>query len=139
MLLDERENQLFHVRSYGISDQYIRKGPVMLDEKHCAVVTGVPVFIEDIDSSPLVQYPQAAAEEGIVSMLSVPIKSHAATIGILRVYHGEPYTFHEQDIDSLCILSEQLGLVIENNGLKNFLDGVKSALVSLPLRMLEGL
>jgi len=36
-------------------------------------------------------------------------------------------------------LAELLGLVIENNGLRNFFERVRSALESLPLRMLEGL
>jgi len=45
----------------------------------------------------------------------------------------------DEDIDSLCVLSEQLGLVIENNGLKNFLDGIKIALGSLPPRLLKDL
>ncbi len=72
-------------------------------------------------------------------MLSIPVKSRESTIGVLRIYESEPQVFHEEDIDALCILGEHLGLVIENNGLRNFLDGVKTALGSLPLRLLEGL
>ncbi|GAG14584.1 unnamed protein product, partial [marine sediment metagenome] len=115
------------------------KGPVFWDLKHCAISTGVPVFIDDMQNDPRVQYPEAAAKEGIVSMLSVPIKCREAIIGILRIYCSEPRMIDEEDIDSLCVLTEHLGLVIENNGLKNFLDQVKMALESLPLRMLEGL
>ena len=33
----------------------------------------------------------------------------------------------------------ELGVAIEYNGLKNFLDMLKSAMGNLPLRMLEGL
>jgi hypothetical protein len=33
----------------------------------------------------------------------------------------------------------QLGLVIENSGLKNFLEKVKVVMESLPLRMFDGL
>lgn len=139
MLFDEREKQLFPVSSYGISEEYLAKGPIFVDEKHSAFVTGEPVFIQDMQNDPRVQYPKAAAKEGIVSMQSVPIKYRKAVIGIIRIYQGEPSVFHEDDIDALCVLSELLGLVIENNGLKNFLDKVKIALESLPLRMLEGL
>ena len=139
MLLDEREHQLFHVGSYGISDQYIRKGPVMVKDKHCAACTGEPVFIEDMQNNPLVQYPKAAAGEGIVSMLSIPIKCRGVIIGILRTYHDKVRVYHDEDIDSLCVLTGLLGIVIENNGLRNFLDQVKIALGSLPLRMLEGI
>jgi signal transduction protein with GAF and PtsI domain len=139
MLLDEREQQLVHVRSYGISDEYLRKGPVVIDPKHCAIATGEPVYIKDMQSSQLVQYPDAAAKEGMVSILSVPIKSQQTTIGVLRIYHSESYNYHEEDINTLCIMSEVLGMVIESNGLKNFLDSVKMALANLPLHLLEGL
>lgn len=139
MLLDEQENQLFHVASYGISKDYLRKGPVFFDMDHCAFSTGKPVFVENMPDDSRVQYPEAAVKEGIVSMLSIPIKCRKAIIGILRIYHGEPWMLHEEDVDSLCVLTELLGLVIENNGLKNFLDQVKVALESLPLRMLEGI
>jgi len=72
-------------------------------------------------------------------MLSIPIKCRKATIGLLRIYHGEPLVFHEEDINALCVLAEHLGLAIESNGLNNFLDKVKVAMGSLPVRMLEGL
>jgi signal transduction protein with GAF and PtsI domain len=139
MLLDEREKQLFPVSSYGISDEYLRKGPLVVDEKYSAFVTGEPLFIEDMQSDPRVKYPEEAASEGIVSMLTLPIKSRNTVIGLIRIYNNEPWALHEEDLDSFCVLSEHLGLVIENNGLRNFLDQVKMAMGSLPLRMLEGL
>ena len=139
MLLDERENQLFHVSSYGISDEYLRKGPIALDAKYCAFFKGEPVFIENMQKDPRVHYPEAATREGIVSMLSVPIKYREASIGLIRIYHGETNPFNEEDISALCVLAAHLGLVIEYNGLKNFLDKVKNAMGDLPLRLLEGL
>jgi signal transduction protein with GAF and PtsI domain len=139
MLLDERDNQLDPVSSYGLSENYLYKGPVIMDEKHCAVCKGEPVLVEDMQSDPRVQYPEAAANEGIVSMLSIPIKCREAIIGIIRIYHDEPRKIHDEDIETLCVMSEHLGLVIENNGLKNFLDGVRIALESLPPRMLKDL
>ena len=72
-------------------------------------------------------------------MLSIPIKCRKAVIGVLRIYYDKLMRIHDEDIDTLCVMSEHLGLVIENNGLKNFLEGVKTALESLPPRMLKGL
>ena len=72
-------------------------------------------------------------------MYSIPIKCREAVIGVIRIYLSEPRLIHDEDIDTLCVMAEHLGLVIENNGLKNFLDGVKAAMESLPLRMLKGL
>ena len=140
LLLDEREKQLFRVASYGLSEEYLRKGPIfVVTESQCAICTGEPVFVGDILNDPRVQYPEAATKEGIASMLSIPIKCRDVIVGILRIYHGKPWIFHEDDVDSLCVLSEHLGLVLECNGLKNFLDQIKIGMESLPPRLLEGL
>lgn len=139
MLFDEHEKQLFPVSSYGISDEYLKKGPIFENEKHTSFARGEPVFIEDIQNDKRVQYPKAAEKEGIVSMLSIPIQFHNEALGVIRIYHGGEKDFHEEDIESLCIMAEHLGLVLENNGLKNFLDHVKAAVESLPPRMLKGL
>lgn len=137
LLLDESENQLFHVRSQGVSEEYLRKGAIFLDDKYSAFVTGEPVFIEDLQNDPRVQYPEAAAKEGFVSMLSFPIKCREAIVGIIRIYHNKPWRLHEEDVDSFCVLAEHFGLVIEINGLKNFLDTIRAAVESLPNRMLD--
>ena len=137
LLLDEREKQLIHLRSCGVSDEYLSKGAIFVDKKYSAFVIGEPVFVADLQNDPRVQYPEAAAKEGFVSMLSLPIKSRERVVGLIRIYNSEPWALHEDDIDSFCILAEHLGLAIENNGLKNFLDMIKAAVESLPKRLLE--
>ena len=139
MLFDEGENQLFAISSYGISDDYILKGPIFVDDKKSAFVKGEPVFIEDMREDARVQYPEAAEIEGIVSMLSIPILFHGESIGVIRLYLSQVKKLNEDDVDALRILSEHLGLVIEYNGLRNFLNRVEMAVDSLPERMLRGL
>ena len=139
LLYDDREKQLFHVSSCGLSQRYLDKGTIVVDDKYSSFFSGKAIFVEDFQTDPHVQYPKAAAEEGLVSMLSVPIKIRTETIGILRIYNDEAWTIHDEDIESFCSLAEHLGLVIENNGLKNFLAQVKGSLASLPLRMLGDL
>lgn len=139
LLYDEREKQLFHVGSCGISDGYLQKGPVFWDEKQTAFAKGEPVFIDDLRNDPRVQYPTAAIAEGLVAMASFPIMFREAIIGILRIYHDSRIRFHPEDMDSISALGQLLGLVIESHGLRNFLDVVKGAIAGLPLRMLKGL
>ena len=100
---------------------------------------GKPVFVDDLNSDPRVQYPAAGAEEGFTSMASFPIKCREAVLGIMRMYHTDRVLMHTDDIGSILVLCRQLGMAIEYNGLKNFLDLLKSAMGNLPLRMLEGL
>lgn len=139
MLYDDREKQLFAVATYGISEDYVRKGPIFVNRKDSAFARGEPVFVKDMQKDSRVQYPREAAREGIVSMISVPIKSRGAVVGTIRIYQSEAKEFHEDDIGAMGVLAELLGLVIENSGLRNFFEGVRGALESLPLRMLEGI
>jgi len=139
MLFDESENQLFAVSSYGISEDYLLKGPILVDNKYSAFVKGEPTFIEDIIKDPRVHYPDAAEKEGILSMLSIPILFHGESIGVIRIYHKELRRYNEDDIDAFKILAEHLGLVIEYNGLRNFLDKIQMAVDSLPARMIKDL
>jgi len=139
MLFDERESQLFRVSSCGISERYLEKGPVFADEKYSAFATGEPVFIRDFHNDERVQYPEAALEEGLVSMLSVPVKYREAPIGLIRVYHDEVWELDPEDLESFCMVATLMGLLIEYNGVKNFLDKVKIAMDTLPPRMLKGL
>lgn len=139
LLYHEHESQLFRVASYGISERYLAKGPLFMDEKDDAFVSGRPVLVNDMQSDPRVRYREEARREGIAAMLSFPIKCRATVIGLIRAYHSAPIVLNEEDVDSILVLSQLLGVVIENNGLKNFLDQVQVALSSLPVRLREGI
>jgi len=139
MLFDEREKQLFHVRSVGLSEEYTSKGPLFVDPRESAFFKKEPIFIEDMQSSPLIIYPDEAKKEGVKSMLSVPIKYGDNVLGLLRMYTAEIKYYNEEDIDSISTLCLQLAVVLEKNGLENFLEGIKAAMGSIPPRLLKGL
>lgn len=138
LLYDEYESQLFRVADYGMSETYLSKGPLFMDENDAAFVSGLPVLINDMQNDARVQYSEDARKEGIVAMLSFPIKRRNTVIGLIRAYHGEPIVLDKEDIDSISVLSQLLGVVIENNGLKNFLSQVRLAMSNLPMRLREG-
>ena len=139
LLYDDHEGELFRVASHGLSEAYLNKGPLPLEENESRLARGEPVFIEDMPTDERVLYPDAARKEGLVAMLSVPVRYNGAFLGVIRVYHDRRWSLHEADLDSFCLFGDQLGLVVENAGLKNFLDQVRAAMCGLPRRMLEGL
>ncbi len=139
MLYDEAEGQLFRVASYGMSEGYLNKGPVFLDENDDAFIKGEPVFVQDLQNDPRVQYPEAARSENIRAMLTFPIKSREAMAGLLRIYNNESIILHPDDVDSITILALHLGLVIQENGLRNFVQMVCGAISDLPPRLRKGL
>ena len=114
MLLDEKGQRLELKSSFGLSDQYVGKGPVSADESISDTLKGKPVIIEDATSDPRVQYPHEAKREGISSIVSVPIILREKVVGVLRLYTSVPCRFSKDDIDFLSAIAMQSGLAIEN-------------------------
>jgi len=137
LLYDEREKQLFRVASWGLSDEYLRKGAMFMDEICQEFRQGKVLIFEDIRNDPRVKYAKDAIKEGIDFMMSIPIKYHKNLIGLLKLYDGEKRLFHPEDQESINVLMQQLGLVIVINGMKHFIDEVKSATEKLPLHLLQ--
>ena len=133
-LLDPRTGQLQFSAGYGLSGDYLAKGPV--DVEHSPIdseaLRGAPVIIPDVAEDSRFQYKAAARREGIVSVLCVPLEVHGKAIGVMRVYTSQPCTFHEDDIQFLTVLASLSALAIENaslyDSLKRSYDGVMDVL-----------
>jgi len=139
LLFDERVQELFHVATYGISDEYLEKGPIPIRLEDSPLEKGEAVCINDMSCDHRILYPDAAKKEGFQAMICFPITCRKDVIGMIRVYHHEPLQLAEYDMDSFAVLNRLLGLVIEHHGMKNFIDEVKGSFSNLPLRMIKGL
>jgi len=114
MLLDEKGQRLEVNSSFGLTDRYLRKGPLSADQSISDTLKGKPVVIEDATSDFRIQYPQEAKKEGIASIVSVPIPLRGRIIGVLRLYTSVPCRFAQDDIDFLSAIAMQSGIAIEN-------------------------
>ncbi len=122
-LLDEKRQQLELVASYGLSDRYITKGPVGTDRSITEAMTGKAVSVYDVAQDPTATYPKEMAEEGIKSILSVPIALKGKVIGVMRLYTSEPRDFSDDEITFMSSLAEQAALAMENARLYQKLKG----------------
>ncbi len=113
MLLTLDKKQLVHTISYGLSNEYLRKGPVMADTIIPEVLQGKPVAIQHITQDPRVQYKEQAVREGIASMLSIPLIPRGEVVGVLRVYTTEPRPFPPEEIDFLSALANLGTIALE--------------------------
>jgi GAF domain-containing protein len=78
---------------------------------------GKPVVVKNAFTDDGVQYKKEKKEEGIVSILCVPIKSQDDIIGVLRLYRNRQREFLEDEINLVTALAYQGGLAIHNAGL----------------------
>jgi GAF domain-containing protein len=114
MLLDEKSQHLELVASHGLSQKYLKKGPLYADRSIADASRGQPVLVENAPADDRVQYQQEAGEEGIASILSVPMVMRGRFIGVLRIYTSEPRRFSENEMDLISAIAEIGGIAIEN-------------------------
>jgi len=72
-LFNRKTDELEVAASYGLSDEYVNKGPLSAMRSIADSLKDGPVAIEDVMDDPRIQYPEEAKKEGIFSILSVPV------------------------------------------------------------------
>jgi signal transduction histidine kinase len=115
-LLDKSEQRLEVLAVYGLSQDYLDKGPIELENSPLdrKVLEGTIVNIPDVSQSLLLQYPESVIQEGISSMLSAPLLGKNKSLGILRAYSEEKNHFTENDESFLAAIAAQGSIAIEN-------------------------
>jgi GAF domain-containing protein len=113
-LLDENTHTVKLVASFGLSEKYLNKGPIVVDKNIGKALKGETIVIKNVFKDDGIQYKKEKEEEGIVSMLYVPIKSNDNIIGVLNVYSRRSREFTENEILLVTALAYQGGLAIRN-------------------------
>jgi GAF domain-containing protein len=113
-LLDERGKKLKLVAAFGLSDEYLNRGPVDSEENVKEALQLKPVAIYDVTSDSRIRYQREAEREGIKSMLTLPIIARGKLIGILRLLTHIERHFNEEEIRFTASLAEVCGAAIDN-------------------------
>ena len=123
--LNPESNELEDLASFGLSMSYLEKGPVLTDKSITDTFKGRPFVISDVNTTDRLQYPQDAKAEGIGAIVSVPIKIYSRVIGALRLYHHDVWDISDRDVDSLLVLSENIGLAMTYTRLLNAIKTIR--------------
>lgn len=132
------------IASYGLSAKFLAKGPVDTDKSVTTALGGEVVWVADCRIDPRVQYPAALAEEGIASMLTVPLETRGQVIGVMRLSTATRREFSEDEIDLFkvaalfcasaivdCMFRQILGHVTASTRSSLELDEVLTAIVAV--------
>ncbi|MBN1444615.1 MAG: GAF and ANTAR domain-containing protein [Candidatus Omnitrophica bacterium] len=119
MLIDEKEKLIKIRASQAISDEYLKKPPLKIDEGIAGKVvkTGQPVLVRDVRKEPDFKHREIAVRENMVSMLAVPMKVKGKITGVLNIYTAKPHKFGEREIEILSSIANQSAIIIENTEL----------------------
>lgn len=113
-LLDPTGKKLILKAASGLSETYLKRGPIDAEESVLCALKGTPIAIGDAANDVRIQYPEAARQEGIESLLVAPIPIRGEVGGILRLLSRNRREFDQLEIEFVAALAEQCGICIEN-------------------------
>ncbi|MBW1841475.1 MAG: GAF domain-containing protein [Deltaproteobacteria bacterium] len=124
-IFNPESKELEVLGSFGLSVDYMTKGPVLVDKSIGSVLIRKPVVIKDITNDERLQYPEEARKEGIGAIVSIPIMLYGEPVGAFRLYHYEAWDISERDLDSLMLLGENIGLAMTHTRVLNAVQSLK--------------
>lgn len=113
-LLQSQSNQLELMASYGLSKTYLDRGHIENEKNVEAALSGDPVSIYDVSNDARIIYKTNMEEEGIKSLLSIPIKAGVEVIGVLRILSDVARCFTSGEINFAVTAAEVGGVAIRN-------------------------
>ena len=105
--------QLELMASYGLSKQYLLKGPVVTENRLINMCKlNQLVIYRDIFDDPHIQYPQEAWDEGIRMILDAPLKYDNDMLGLIRFFFSELREFSKEELNFIHLIAERTATVI---------------------------
>jgi bifunctional protein TilS/HprT len=120
--LNPQKEYLITVGAYGLSDLYLKKGPLDVHKSLPDILDGKVVFIANAAKDERVQYPETALAQGISSILGIPVLNKGEAIGEVRIYTREPRQFSEADKSFLLSVADICAVVFERAELQQLLE-----------------
>jgi signal transduction protein with GAF and PtsI domain len=136
-LLDSRRKKLLMGAYHGLSDGYIRKGPVVVEESGLdrKALKGKSIWLKNAQTDKNFQYQEKARVEGIKSVLVVPLMVEKKAVGVLRVYTDKERKFVEDEIKFLEVVANLSAIALENARLHQALRNDYDLLVAHKYRL----
>jgi len=120
--LNPQKEYLITVGAQGLSDIYLKKGPLDVHKSLPDILDGKVVCIADATKDRRVQYPEIARAQRISSILGIPVLHKGEAIGEIRIYTREPRQFSEADKSFLLTVADICAIIFERAELHQLLE-----------------
>lgn len=129
-ILSDDETALELLASHGLSEEFLAKGSAAADPSVREALAGAPTVIADCRTDARILEPAGYAGEGLVSTLTVPLKTRGQVIGIMRLYAGEARPFAEDEVQLAEVLAAFSARAVAHGMFHRILDNVTRAIRS---------
>ncbi len=118
-LLDENDNALQLRATQSISEDYLKERSLKIGEGIAGQValTQEARSVLNVLDEPDYKEKELARNEGLVSMLSVPMVVKDRVVGVINCYTSEPHEFTETEKNVLTTVANAAAVAIENTEL----------------------
>jgi two-component sensor histidine kinase len=115
-LLDETHQELVLRATQAPAKAYARKRAIKLGESIAgrAIAENRPIIVEDVQDDKEYIGHDLAVEQGMRSMICVPLTLQGRAVGVLSCYTGEVREFPPEEIRALETLAKQAAVSIEH-------------------------
>lgn len=134
LVINDGKEMIFG-QTWGLSDEYLAKGPMLVHESANMrrSLQGEEVYMNDIRKTKYQELPyrDKMISEGIVSLLSLPLKVDNEVLGLLNLYRKRFQGFSSRDRRVGRAFAEQAAIAIKNARLyaavqTNYLETVRA-------------
>ena len=119
MLLDEKKEELVIKATQSLSSAYASKPNINVHKSLLGrvVINRKPLVIRDVTQEKGYNYPELARQEGLRSLVSVPLTIKDNVIGVFNLYTSQERQFSNEEIQLLSTVANQAAVAIENTKL----------------------
>jgi len=132
MLYEHGTETLKNSAAFGLSHEFLNKGPVVAEVSLRETVNHEPVIIEDAAKDDRVQYKKETADEGIKSIIGLPLKTGNLMVGALRLYFEQSRQFNQWELAAQSGFARQAGLALKKSFYFSSLKDVLHSIHSMP-------
>ncbi len=120
LLLDKENKELVLKACQSESGQYSQKSNTPLGKGIAGRVAlrNEPIKVLDVRKEPRFLNRRIAIEDGLVSLLSVPMSAEGETIGVINCYTPKKYDFRIKEIHMLTTVASQAAILLKNTDLR---------------------
>ncbi|MFP4164155.1 MAG: GAF domain-containing protein [Chitinispirillaceae bacterium] len=120
LLLDKSKKELILRACQTESGYYNQRSNTPLGKGIAGRVaqTNEPIKVFNVQKDPRYINKKVALEDGLVSLLSVPMSVEGEVIGVINCYTSDEYDFSNDDVDMLTTVATQAAVLLKNTELR---------------------
>jgi len=115
-LIDDSGERLELAAHAGLGEEYCRRGPVPLGSSAAgrAALTGKPVHVIDASRDDVYLKGELLANEGLRSLLCLPLIVRGRCIGVMTLYHRRPRDYEPEELRFLSTFAGTVSIAVDN-------------------------